>query len=146
MARSTTDVPPARRPARGLAPLERGINMVSQVIGRSNKTPKPAKSELPPMKGPCKILCQVDELPLLPGRYTLSLALGIYHDHFLDGRDHDRLLDVLDHAVVFEIEPGDLLRWWGQAGASTMATSRPSWPLLPTVWTAVAVSRGSLAT
>jgi lipopolysaccharide transport system ATP-binding protein len=65
------------------------------------------KSELPPMKGPCKILCQVEELPLLPGRYTLSLSLGIYHDHFLDGRDHDRLLDVLDHAVVFEIEPGD---------------------------------------
>ena len=64
-------------------------------------------TELPTLQGATRILCQVDELPLLPGRYTLSLSLGIYHDHFLDGRDHDRLLDVLDHAVVFEIEPGD---------------------------------------
>jgi lipopolysaccharide transport system ATP-binding protein len=64
-------------------------------------------SELPTLQAPTRILCQVHELPLLPGRYTLSLALGIFHDHFLDGRDHDRLLDVLDHAVMFEIEPGD---------------------------------------
>jgi GTP diphosphokinase / guanosine-3',5'-bis(diphosphate) 3'-diphosphatase len=49
MARSTTDVPHARRPARGLAPLERGLNIVSQVIGRPGKTNKAADADLPPM-------------------------------------------------------------------------------------------------
>jgi lipopolysaccharide transport system ATP-binding protein len=63
--------------------------------------------ELPPLQGPRKIVCRVEELPLMPGRYTLSLVLGVYHDRFLDGRDHDYMVDVLDHPVAFEIEPGD---------------------------------------
>src|SRR5262245_13316890 len=49
MARSTTDVPSARPAPRGLAPLERGLNIVSQVIGRAPKKEEPAKPVKPSM-------------------------------------------------------------------------------------------------
>jgi RelA/SpoT family (p)ppGpp synthetase len=49
MARSTTDVPRARRAPRRLAPIERGLNIVSQVIGRSSKKGEEAERGTPPM-------------------------------------------------------------------------------------------------
>ncbi len=58
-------------------------------------------SHLPPLDGPCKVRCRLDELPLVPGRYTLSLAAGTYHNRFLDA---------LDHAVTFEVEPDDFFK------------------------------------
>ena len=47
MARSTTNVPST--PPRRLASLERGLNIVSQVIGRSSKKEEPSKTAKPPM-------------------------------------------------------------------------------------------------
>jgi lipopolysaccharide transport system ATP-binding protein len=46
----------------------------------------------------CSVRCRVAELPLVPGRYTISLAAGI--------RGHLGL-DVLDEAVHFDVEGGD---------------------------------------
>src|SRR5262249_5597636 len=58
MARSTTDLPRARRVPR-LAPLERGLNIVSQVIGRSPKKDGPGKVEKPPMMRPYDLIERV---------------------------------------------------------------------------------------
>jgi RelA/SpoT family (p)ppGpp synthetase len=49
MARSTTDLPRAPRVPRRLAPLERGLNIVSQVIGKSGKKEYEGEAEKPPM-------------------------------------------------------------------------------------------------
>ncbi|HJT77939.1 MAG TPA: ABC transporter ATP-binding protein [Gemmataceae bacterium] len=66
-----------------------------------------SNSSLPPLEGPSTFRCHVDELPLVPGRYALSFHLGHYHEHCLDGQEYAGLLDVLDHAVSFEVEPSD---------------------------------------
>ena len=41
MARSKTDLPRMQNPARNRAPLKRGINVLSQVLGRTEKSPVP---------------------------------------------------------------------------------------------------------
>lgn len=57
-----------------------------------------SNSQLPPLKKACKIICSVEELPLSPGRYTLSLSAGVIGN---------TLIDALDHAVSFEVEGSD---------------------------------------
>lgn len=53
---------------------------------------------LPSLDRACTIVCKVDRLPLLTGRYTLSLSAGTW----------DKLLiDAIDHAIAFDVEPGD---------------------------------------
>jgi guanosine-3',5'-bis(diphosphate) 3'-pyrophosphohydrolase len=49
MARSTTNLPRAPIAPRRLAPLERGLNIVSQVIGRSAKKEEKGDGSVPPM-------------------------------------------------------------------------------------------------
>jgi lipopolysaccharide transport system ATP-binding protein len=66
-----------------------------------------SNSSLPPLQGPSTYRCHLDELPLVPGRYVLSFYLGHYHEHLLDGQEYAGLMDVLDHAVAFEVEPSD---------------------------------------
>ncbi len=53
---------------------------------------------LPRMTGDCTVICQIDELPLPVGRYTLSLSAGTYGNLFMD--------HVAD-AVAFDVEAGD---------------------------------------
>jgi lipopolysaccharide transport system ATP-binding protein len=55
-------------------------------------------SELPSLQEDCKIRCRVRDLPLVPGRYFLSLSMGSAHNW---------LVDALDQAVAFEVEAGD---------------------------------------
>jgi lipopolysaccharide transport system ATP-binding protein len=69
-------------------------------------------SPLPELKEPCRVLCHLDEVPLVPGRYTLSLSAGTYHNRFIDG---------LDHAVTFDVEPDDFFRN-GRIPSSTLGT------------------------
>jgi lipopolysaccharide transport system ATP-binding protein len=69
-------------------------------------------SQMPALDGPCRVRCHLDEVPLVPGRYTLSLAAGTYHN---------RELDALDHAVTFEVEPDDFFRN-GRIPGSTLGT------------------------
>lgn len=56
---------------------------------------------LPSIEQTCKVICQLDELPLAPGRYSLSLSAGI---------NHERLLDALEQAVTFHVEGGDFYK------------------------------------
>lgn len=49
---------------------------------------------------PCRVLCQLTELPLLPGRYSLSLSVGTAEQP---------LMDAIDHAIFLEVESGDAL-------------------------------------
>ena len=55
-------------------------------------------SELPQLARPSKVICRVDRLPLIPGKYVLSLSAGV---------PHDPLLDALDQAVTLEVVPAD---------------------------------------
>jgi lipopolysaccharide transport system ATP-binding protein len=55
-------------------------------------------SELPALHEPSTIVCSVADLPLVPGRYVLSLSAGT---------PESPLLDALDQAVWFDVEPAD---------------------------------------
>ncbi len=57
-----------------------------------------SKSELPKLTRSVKVICRVDKVPLVPGKYVLSLSVGT---------PHELLLDALDHAVSLEIERAD---------------------------------------
>jgi lipopolysaccharide transport system ATP-binding protein len=57
-----------------------------------------SSSTLPPVREPCTISCAVADLPLSPGRYSLSLSAGTHENP---------LIDALDHAVRFEVEAAD---------------------------------------
>jgi lipopolysaccharide transport system ATP-binding protein len=57
-----------------------------------------SNSKLPPLIKPCKVTCKLDEIPLEPGRYSLSLSAGTHHN---------ALIDSLPHAMTFEVEAGD---------------------------------------
>jgi lipopolysaccharide transport system ATP-binding protein len=53
---------------------------------------------LPPLRSAAKVVCQVDELALPPGRYYVTLSAGT--SHYLQA-------DQLEHAVSFEVEPNN---------------------------------------
>ena len=55
-------------------------------------------SELPSLEQPCVVSCQIDEIPLAPGRYTLSLSAGNLHNPFIDA---------LDSALSFDVDSVD---------------------------------------
>ncbi|HEY8223909.1 MAG TPA: Wzt carbohydrate-binding domain-containing protein, partial [Pyrinomonadaceae bacterium] len=55
-------------------------------------------SELPSLESACRIICHLDEIPLAPGRYTLSLSAGT---------SHNTVIDALDSAVSFDVESVD---------------------------------------
>ena len=55
-------------------------------------------SELPSLDRQCRVTCSIDEIPLAPGRYTLSLSAGT---------SHNPLIDALDNAMSFDIESVD---------------------------------------
>jgi lipopolysaccharide transport system ATP-binding protein len=55
-------------------------------------------SELPSLEQPCRVSCQIDEIPLAPGRYTLSLSAGNLHNPFIDA---------LDNALSFDVDSVD---------------------------------------
>lgn len=60
-----------------------------------------SEAELPPLHEKAKVVCLIQELPLPPGKYTLSLSAGT---------PQSRLLDALDSACSFEVEEGDFFR------------------------------------
>ncbi len=55
-------------------------------------------SQLPALEQPCKVICSIDEVPLAPGRYSLSLSAGT---------PHNKVMDSLEKAVSFDVEPVD---------------------------------------
>ena len=55
-------------------------------------------SQLPSLDSPCRVSCQIDELPLAPGRYTLSFSAG---------NAHNPLIDALDSAMSFDVDSVD---------------------------------------
>ena len=57
-----------------------------------------ANSQLPPLSGPCKVTCHIEELILAPGRDILSLSAG---------EPDNTLLDALECAVAFEVDHGN---------------------------------------
>ena len=57
-----------------------------------------SSSELPSLEHPCRVICHIDEIPLAPGRYTLSLSAGT---------PHNPLIDALDNAMSFDVESVD---------------------------------------
>lgn len=57
-----------------------------------------SSSHLPSLLEPCTVRCTITELPLVPGRYYLSLSAGTRQNH---------LMDALDSPISFEIEAGD---------------------------------------
>jgi lipopolysaccharide transport system ATP-binding protein len=60
----------------------------------------PSGLQIEQIAQPCRVLCQLAELPLLPGRYSLSLSVGTAEEP---------LMDAIDHAVFLEVEGGDAL-------------------------------------
>jgi lipopolysaccharide transport system ATP-binding protein len=58
-------------------------------------------SSLPPLDDQCKVICQIDAIPLAPGRYTLSLSAGTIEN---------LLIDNLEDAVSFDVESVDFYR------------------------------------
>jgi lipopolysaccharide transport system ATP-binding protein len=60
----------------------------------------PSGLQIEQLAQPCRVLCQLAELPLLPGRYSLSLSVGTAEEP---------LMDAIDHAVFLEVEGGDAL-------------------------------------
>jgi lipopolysaccharide transport system ATP-binding protein len=60
----------------------------------------PSGLQIEQIAQPCRVRCQLAELPLLPGRYSLSLSVGTAEEP---------LMDAIDHAVFLEVEGGDTL-------------------------------------
>jgi lipopolysaccharide transport system ATP-binding protein len=58
-------------------------------------------SSLPPLDSQCKVICQIDAIPLAPGRYTLCLSAGTLEN---------LLIDNLEDAVSFDVESVDFYR------------------------------------
>src|SRR2546426_299362 len=61
-------------------------------------TTEMTESRIPPLREWNKIICHVRELPLAPGRYTLSFSAGT------EDKAH---LDAVEHAISFEVDPRD---------------------------------------
>ncbi len=55
-------------------------------------------TSLPSLDRECKVTCEIDALPLAPGRYTLSLSAGTMGD---------LLIDCLEDAVAFAVDAVD---------------------------------------
>jgi lipopolysaccharide transport system ATP-binding protein len=55
-------------------------------------------SELPSLEKPCRVSCRIDEVPLAPGRYTLSLSAGNLQNPYIDA---------LENAMSFDIDSVD---------------------------------------
>ena len=55
-------------------------------------------SELPSLERACRVSCQIDELPLAPGRYNMSFSVG---------NAHSPLIDALDNAISFDVDSVD---------------------------------------
>lgn len=55
-------------------------------------------SRLPKRLGPAMVACDIDEIRLAPGLYSLSIAAGT---------EQEPLMDSLDHAVTFEVVSAD---------------------------------------
>lgn len=55
-------------------------------------------SQLPSLNDLCKVTCQIDDVPLAPGRYSLSLSAGTLEN---------TLIDNLENAVSFDVESAD---------------------------------------
>ena len=79
-------------------------------------------SELPALERACKVVCHLDEIPLAPGRYTLSLSAGT---------SHNMLMDALDNAMSFDI---DLVDYFGNGRIPDPTLGRV---LLRSRWNAV---------
>ncbi|HMP16754.1 MAG TPA: Wzt carbohydrate-binding domain-containing protein, partial [Gemmatales bacterium] len=57
-----------------------------------------SKDTLPDAEGKLSVECIIDDLPLCPGQYTLSLSVG---------NMQNSLIDQLDHVVTIMVEEGD---------------------------------------
>lgn len=77
---------------------------------------------LPRMSGDCTVICQIDELPLPAGQYTLSLSAGTY-GHLL--------MDNVADAVTFDVEAGDFF------GTGKVLPSRLGLMLVRARWRAI---------
>lgn len=66
------------------------------VVNFNSSTHSPKDLKDPNMKA--QIICDIDELLLLPGQYRMNVMLS----------DSGELLDHIEAAVVFEVEPGEL--------------------------------------
>jgi lipopolysaccharide transport system ATP-binding protein len=66
------------------------------VVNFNSYTHSPKDLKDPNMKA--KIICEIDELLLLPGQYRMNVMLS----------DSGELLDHIEAAAVFEVEPGEL--------------------------------------
>jgi lipopolysaccharide transport system ATP-binding protein len=55
-----------------------------------------SQSELPPIDGQKRIVCALDELPLAPGRYAVSLLAGPLHQQRTDAIDQAAWFDVIE--------------------------------------------------
>jgi lipopolysaccharide transport system ATP-binding protein len=80
-------------------------------------------ASLPPLRTPCRVICQIDELPLAPGRYSLSLSVGTFRDP---------LMDNLENAVFFDVEAGDFF------GSGKTQPARLGGVLVRSRWTVAA--------
>ena len=58
-------------------------------------------SQLPTLDQPCKVVCDIHEIPLAPGRYAMSLSAGT---------SREPLMDALDSAVSFDVEAVDFFK------------------------------------
>lgn len=80
---------------RGLNCIATIYNQHGQILfGLSNKIHSPADIEDPEMSN--RYVCEIEELPLLPGRYRIDVKL----------RDDGELYDHLEGAAFFDVEPG----------------------------------------
>ena len=72
MARSKTDLPRMQTPARSRAPLRRGINIVSQVVGRKEKSDQP--DQLKPMMRQYELVERVRALDMDEVKRSIAAA------------------------------------------------------------------------
>jgi lipopolysaccharide transport system ATP-binding protein len=81
-----------------------------------------SRSNLPALRGRCRVRCHVPELPLLPGTYTLSLSVG----HL-----QDSLLDQIENTVALEVLPADFF------GNGRLETAHLGGTLVRSSWSVV---------
>ena len=86
-------------PSMRLPAPQLGIGVNDHAGGRLfSLTTELSKCQLLAMDAPCRVTCSVQELPLAPGRYLLSLGLSSHRN---------TPIDMLEHVASFEVEGGD---------------------------------------
>ncbi|MCE7948238.1 MAG: ABC transporter ATP-binding protein [Chloroflexi bacterium CFX4] len=86
-----------KRPIIGIGFADSSGTRIFNLVSAYTKT----GSSVPDLQGNCAICCRIDQLPLLPGRYSVSVSAG---------SQAEPLQDAIEDAFFLDVEAGDFFK------------------------------------